>query len=87
MNLNELAGIDLNKLYELNFINISPSMHATNVISKLKESYPNVFSSEVGKIPNFQAKLKIKKGSQPVFIKHRSVPFAIREEVEKEITK
>ena len=54
-------------------------------IDELKKSF--VFKHELGQVKN-QAKLilKVKEGITPVSQKTRSVPFAIKAKVEKELT-
>ena len=53
------------------------------LIDELKKSF--VFKDELGQVKN-QAKLILKEGITPVSQKARSVPFAIKAKVEKEIS-
>ncbi|XP_055915493.1 uncharacterized protein K02A2.6-like [Eupeodes corollae] len=90
INLNELAGISYNALDSNNINKINSDDTSTDdtvLIDKIKKKFPNLFETSLGKIPNFQAKLNIKANAKPVFVRHRSIPFAIREGVELEINK
>ena len=46
---------------------------------------PGFFSGGLGKCSKLKAKLKVKNGAQPVFKKKRNVPFAAREQINKEL--
>lgn len=54
-------------------------------LSELKEKYQEVFSPALGTITPFQARLSVKEGASPKFVKARPVPFALRERVEAEL--
>ncbi|CAK1601576.1 unnamed protein product [Parnassius mnemosyne] len=54
-------------------------------LQNLLEEYQELFTEEIGKINNFQASFKLKDGVVPIFLKPRSVPFALRNQVEAEI--
>lgn len=58
---------------------------AHGTLRSLKGMFPSVFSRDKGSISGFTASLVFKDNVQPVFCKHRNVPFAFREAVEKEI--
>lgn len=54
-------------------------------IDHLKNKYPKVFSKSYGKIEDLQARLYLKDGATPKFVKARRVPFALMESVEKQL--
>ena len=56
-----------------------------NLLKELKEHYTHLFNTEPGKMNNFKARLYLKAEVMPVFMKARSVPFAMKEKVEKEL--
>lgn len=51
----------------------------------LKEFSTSVFRSDLGKIPNFKAHLHLKENTQPIFIKPRRIPYALKTKVDEEI--
>ena len=55
------------------------------VIKKLKEEFEVVFRKSLGEISNIQASLILKENALPIFLKNRTIPFALKESVEKEI--
>lgn len=63
------------------------SSHTTppKLVDDLIKQFPTVFDNSVGKMENIQASLTLKPNSKPVFLKARTLPFSIREIVEKEI--
>ncbi|XP_041989081.1 uncharacterized protein K02A2.6-like [Aricia agestis] len=59
---------------------------ATPKLEKLIEEYSNtVFKSDLGMIPNYKAHLNLKEDVQPIFIKPRRIPYALKDKVDKEI--
>lgn len=64
-------------------------IHAVNEVSntdlqKLKSEFETVFADGIGTAP-ITVSLQFKDNAQPVFRKHRSVPYALREKVEEEL--
>ncbi|XP_046968007.1 uncharacterized protein K02A2.6-like [Vanessa cardui] len=51
----------------------------------LEEYSTSVFRSDIGKIPNFQAHLNLKTNVQPICIKPRRVPYALKSKIDNEI--
>lgn len=51
----------------------------------LLEEFSPVFDKSIGKIDKIQASLHLKPEAKPIFLKARSLPFAIRDVVEQEI--
>lgn len=45
----------------------------------LKKKFPDVFSNDIRHVKGIKAKLKLKRDSQPKFMKARTVPFAMKE--------
>ncbi|XP_053400584.1 uncharacterized protein K02A2.6-like [Mercenaria mercenaria] len=54
-------------------------------VAQLKNKYKDVFDRDLGKVKNFKAKLKLKPESTPKFVKARSVPFAMKPQIEEEL--
>lgn len=51
----------------------------------LKKKFPDVFSNDIRHVKGIKAKLKLKRDSQPKFMKARTVPFAMKEMIENEL--
>ena len=49
------------------------------------EEQSEVFRDELGLMTEYKAKLAVKPGVKPIFVRPRSVPFALREPVEREL--
>lgn len=64
---------------QVNYLNVN------EVVNSFKLKFPNVFLSGVGKIEGIQASLNLKKDSKPIFMKPRTVPFALIPRVEQEL--
>lgn len=62
-------------------------MSANDEAQKLLQKYSSVLKEGIGEIINIQARLTItiKPNFKPVFVKARSVPFALRTKIEEEI--
>lgn len=56
-------------------------------VDALRKKYPQVFKSAPGIVKNYEARIYVKEGAQPVFSKARPIPFAMKEEVAKELEK
>lgn len=56
-------------------------------LDELKTKYKSVFRKEVGHVKGVEAHLTLKEGAQPKFVKARSVPFAMKPKIEKELDK
>lgn len=59
----------------------------TSVLKGLIDEFSSVFDDSLGKITGVEASLSLKQGCTPVFLKARSIPFAIRDAVECEINR
>ena len=69
-------------------INALVTWHTTGYAEKVEvlvKSFPEVFNDNLGEIHPFKARLVLKEGAQPVFCRPRSVPFAIKEQIETEL--
>ena len=58
--------------------------NAKGKVDVLLKKY-EVFSGEKNAMKHFRAKLDVKKDAHPIFMKSRSVPFAIKEAIEEEL--
>ena len=54
-------------------------------VRQLCEKYPDIFKAELGTVRSFKASIKVEEGAKPKFVRARSVPYSMREEVEKEL--
>ena len=59
--------------------------NASAKVNALLKKYEEVFKGELGTIKSFRAKLHVKRDAYPVFLKPRSVPFAMKQIIEKEL--
>ena len=51
----------------------------------MTEEQSEVFRDELGLMTEYKAKLAVKPGAKPIFVRPHSVPFALREPVEREL--
>jgi len=54
-------------------------------LSELKAKYADLFDGKLGKMTSYEAKLHLKENSVPVFMRARSIPYAMRHKVEQEL--
>ena len=54
-------------------------------VQLLKNKYKHVFADGLGTMKKFKAHLHVKSGAKPVFHRPRTVPYAIRDVIEKEL--
>ena len=54
-------------------------------IEVLKKKYDQVFSAGLGAMLHFKASLNVKPEIKPIFFRPRSIPFAIKKTVQKEL--
>ena len=73
-----LRKLNIN-IHEVNEISVE------STIKNILQNFKDVFTPEVGKIPDFQCSLRLKPDAKPVFLKPRRIPYALQEEVEKEL--
>ena len=59
--------------------------NAKGKVDVLLKKYESVFSGEKSAMKHFHAKLDVKKDACPIFMKPRSLPFAIKEAIEEEL--
>lgn len=57
----------------------------SGAVKDLLEKYPRVFEDSAGTMKNIQATLSLKPNTKPIFLKARTLPFSIRDIVEREI--
>lgn len=56
-------------------------------IDNIKTKYASMFAPEVGKVSGFKCSLRLKENAQPIFLKSRPVPHALKILVEEELDK
>jgi len=54
-------------------------------VDSILTPFEDIFKPEVGCIPNVQCSLKLRQNAVPRFLKHRTIPFALRNKVEEEL--
>ena len=54
-------------------------------VHKLLRKYASLFDGSLGKVSGIKARLELKSNASPRFVKPRSMPYAVRGEVEKEL--
>jgi hypothetical protein len=59
----------------------------TNEIESLSLLYPGVFSDKLGRFNKYEVKLVLKENAKPIFVKARPMPFALKDRVDKEISR
>ncbi|XP_064463517.1 uncharacterized protein K02A2.6-like [Ornithodoros turicata] len=83
-----LLGRDWLQTLKLNwngFLHYASKDPAVIELQTLKDKYSSVFRMSPGVVRNFEAQVVVKEASRPVFCKARAVPFALREQVIKEL--
>ena len=77
--------LDWAKIFDMhNMADASSEGKPPGLESLLKE-HEEVFSDGLGKFKNVQVHIDLKEGATPHFVKARPVPYAIKEDVEKEL--
>ena len=61
------------------------SVKTDSTLQSVLDKYPDVFAGDLGTVKGVEARIHIDSNATPVFHKARSVPFALREKVEKEL--
>ena len=56
-------------------------------IEEMKVKYSEVFSGKLGCLKNFKVNIPVPEGTKPIYIKPRSVPYAMRKRVDEELDK
>ena len=54
-------------------------------LDQLIAKFSEVFKECLGTVKGCQVKLSVKEGAKPKFLKSRSVPFALKEAIEKDL--
>lgn len=80
-----LIGRDFIALYKLGITPINYCEKAEGILHQLQLQYPSVFSDELGTFTKYKIKLHLKQHVKPIFFKARSMAFALREKVDKEL--
>lgn len=70
---------------EIKDVNIVDKNNSIQKVKELSEKYKDVFKEGLGKVKGITAKLTLKENSHPRYLKARTVPFSLRETVEKEL--
>ncbi len=81
-----LFGRSWLKVIRLNWQAIH-NVHSTEAWQKVVDKYPQVFEEGLGTLQGYKAKIHVDPNAQPKFCRARSVPYALREKVEKELAR
>lgn len=57
----------------------------SNIVKQLANQFPNVFSDNLGSFNKYKIRLHLKPDAKPIFIKARSVPYALKDKIDKEL--
>ncbi|XP_069365277.1 uncharacterized protein [Maniola hyperantus] len=57
----------------------------SNIVKQLANQFPNVFSDNLGSFNKYKISLHLKPDAKPIFIKARSVPYALKDKIDKEL--
>ncbi|XP_061187189.1 uncharacterized protein LOC133195362 [Saccostrea echinata] len=60
-------------------------MSLSQILEKILDKHSAVFTIETGSVNGIKANLIMKEGAQPVFVKARSLAYALKPKVEKEL--
>ena len=80
----ELGG----KIKALKVSNEIDNLNGDSVSKEVKpllQKYSSVFQPGIGKLKEFTTQFSLKEKSQPRYMKHRNVPYPLREKVDKEL--
>lgn len=78
-------NFDLAEIYKFEITDMSEDTCKLE-ISKLISQFHDIFSEEVGKIPNYKCSFKLKDDrSTPIYMKPRPVPYALKDKIDAEI--
>ena len=82
-----LLGRDWLQSIRLNWssLGIGSVSSSPRSLESLLQKYEEVFRKEVGTMQRFKAKLVVNPGAKPRFCRPRSVPYALREAIEREL--
>ena len=58
-----------------------------DAVQPVLDKYPSVFQEGLGKLQGFKAKIHVDPNAEPRFFRPRSMPYAVRDKVEKELAR
>jgi len=82
----DILGRDWIETFDVR-IELMNEITISDEVTNLFNAYPEVFTEKLGNYTHSIIKIKLKENAQPVFLKHRSVPFAYKNQVFKELDK
>lgn len=84
----EILGRDFISLFKLELLPVrycKQTNGSSEIVSRLENQYPSIFSDKLGRFNKYKVSLQLKDNSKPVFIRARPIAFALREKIDKEI--
>ncbi|XP_046964488.1 uncharacterized protein K02A2.6-like [Vanessa cardui] len=86
-----LLGRDFISKFNLELSPINGCYHVSSVpeseLQSFLKKYSDIFTDELGCFNKYKIKLHLKENAKPVFMKARPVPFALRDKIDKEISR
>ncbi|XP_055910432.1 uncharacterized protein K02A2.6-like [Eupeodes corollae] len=77
---------EIDKVINQSIKNIIQDVFQVKSVDQFVKLFPKIFEQSVGKIPGVKCSLQLRSNARPVFIKARTIPFAIRDKVERELS-
>nr|XP_055061179.1 uncharacterized protein K02A2.6-like [Misgurnus anguillicaudatus] len=82
-----LMGRDWSSRLNLNWSQLNKLSVSSETVDQLCDRYASVFQPDLGMLKGISAKLHVVKDAVPKFCKPRTVPYALKQSVEKELCK
>ncbi|XP_055918403.1 uncharacterized protein K02A2.6-like [Eupeodes corollae] len=79
--------LELNILDLKSLVSEMNESQCKNEIDKILNDYNDIFVETTGKIPNYKCKLELQENMTPKFIRHRPVPYALKDRIENELSR
>jgi len=92
LNYYPLFGRDLMKLFNISLVQNCKNINSVESIqnekvNQLVNEFNDIFDNRLGEYKNFEIHLELNSDVNPIFCKHRAIPFAYKIAVEKELDK
>lgn len=92
LNYYSLFGRGLMKLFNISLVRIGESINSVEYVKnekvyQLLNEFKVIFDNKLDEYKNFEIHLELNNDANPIFCKHRTIPFAYKIAVEKELDK